>query len=419
VSARVAGSSQVAGIDGAMRFLFLSLLALLSACVSRPPAPAPRPAGAPVTILISIDAFRPDYLHRGITPNLDALAAGGVSAEMRPSFPTKTYPNHYTLVTGLRPDRHGIVGNKMRDPSRPDDLFSMQNSTDPFWWQGGEPIWVAAERAGIRTASLFWPGQQAPVKGIQPRDWLPYDGTMPARARVERVLEWVRRPAAERPRFVALYFDTVDEATHHNGVGSAEGKAAIGEVDAEIGRLKDGLAAMGQAANIVIVSDHGMAASSRERVIMLDRYAAPADYLLGEEGANLSLYPRPGREAALAGALVGRHDHFSCWRPGEMPARFRYGRNRRVAPVFCLPDEGWLIYATPHERVDFGSHGYDNDLPAMRATFIANGPAFVGGKRLRRFDNVDVYPLLRDLLALPPAADVDGNDAPFRGVLRR
>jgi predicted AlkP superfamily pyrophosphatase or phosphodiesterase len=408
----------VAGNAATMRWLLPTLFLLLSACGVRAPAPAPRPARPPVTILISIDAFRPDYLHRGRTPNLDALAAGGVWAAMRPSFPTKTYPNHYTLVTGLRPDRHGIVGNKMRDPARPGDLFTMQNTTDPFWWRGGEPIWVAAERAGIRTASLFWPGAQAPWHGIQPRDWLSYDKAMPTRARVERVLAWIGQPEAARPRFVALYFDRVDEDTHHHGVGSAEGNAAVAEIDGAIGTLRDRLAATGEPANLVIVSDHGMAPTSPDRVVMLDRYVARADYDIAEEGAIVSIFPKPGREGAVARALLGRHPHLSCWAPDRIPARFRYGRNVRIPPIFCLPDERWLAYADPPKAVDLGSHGYDNDLPSMRALFIANGPAFAGGRRLPTFDNVDVYPLLRDLIGLPPASDVDGTDAPFRGVLR-
>jgi predicted AlkP superfamily pyrophosphatase or phosphodiesterase len=402
-----------------MRFLILSLLALLSACVSRPPAPMPRPAQQPVTILISIDAFRPDYLHRGLTPQLDALADGGVSAAMRPSFPSKTFPNHYTLVTGLRPDRHGIVGNKMEDPARPGQLFTMA-SKEPFWWRGGEPIWVSAERAGIRTAAMFWPGVEAPYEGIQPHDWKPYDETVSGRARVDQLLAWLRRPANERPRFATLYFDIVDDNTHHHAVGSAEGNAAIRQVDADIGYLSAELARMGQPANLVIVSDHGMAPSSPQRVVMLDTFANPADYRVIEDGAIVSAYPLPGHEAAAERAFFGRHDHLRCWKPHDIPARFHFGRNPRVPPIFCLPDEGWLAFAKPPTKaIDLGSHGYDNDLPSMRALFIANGPAFAGGKRLPVFDNVDVYPLLRDLIALPAARDVDGDDRPFRRVLRR
>jgi predicted AlkP superfamily pyrophosphatase or phosphodiesterase len=402
-----------------MRFLILSLLALLSGCIARPPAPAPRPAQPPVTILISIDGFRPDYLHRGLTPHLDALADGGVSAAMRPSFPSKTFPNHYTLVTGLRPDRHGIVGNKMEDPGRPGQLFTMATK-EPFWWHGGEPIWVAAERAGIRTAAMFWPGVEAPYEGIQPRDWKPYDKALRGRARVEQLLAWLNRPADERPRLLTLYFDVVDENTHHHGVGSVEGNAAVREVDGDIAYLTAELARMGLPANLVIVSDHGMAPSGPDRVVMLDSFANPADLRVIEDGANVSAFPLPGHEAAAERALLGRHDHVTCWRPKDIPARFRFGRNPRVPPIFCLPDEGWSVFAKlPKDGVDVGSHGYDNDLPSMRALFIGYGPAFVGGKRLPVFDNVDVYPLLRDLLALPPATNIDGDDRPFRRVLRR
>ncbi|WP_294391647.1 ectonucleotide pyrophosphatase/phosphodiesterase [uncultured Sphingomonas sp.] len=401
-----------------MRWLILSLLALLSACAAPRPHVAVLAGPPPLTILVSIDGFRPDYLHKGLTPTLDRLADTGVSAAMRPSFPTKTFPNHYALVTGLRPDRNGIVGNKMEDPARPGELFTMATK-DAYWWQQSEPIWITAERAGIPTATLFWPGSEVALGNVRPHDWLPYDKAEPGRMRVDQLLAWLRRPLAARPGFATLYFDVVDENTHHHGIGSAEGIAAIREVDGNVGYLTAELARSGIAANLVIVSDHGMAPSGPDRVVMLDTLANPADYRVIEDGANVSLYPRPGHEAALERALVGRHDHVTCWKHDALPARFHFGHNPRVAAIFCLPDEGWLVFATMPKAVDVGSHGYDNALRSMRATFIANGPAFKQGKRLPLFDNVDVYPLLRDLIGLPVAEDVDGTDAPFRKVLNR
>ncbi|WP_339500865.1 alkaline phosphatase family protein, partial [Pseudomonas canadensis] len=163
---------------------------------------------APVTILISIDGFRPDYRARGVTPNLDALAASGISAAMRPSFPSKTFPNHWTLVTGLRPDRNGIVSNSMEDVARPGVTFTMENSKDPFWWNEAEPLWVTAERSGVRSATLFWPGSNVawggttkgghgdPTGGVRPEDWWPFDMAVPGEQRVAGVLDWLRRPAA-------------------------------------------------------------------------------------------------------------------------------------------------------------------------------------------------------------------------------
>jgi len=395
-----------------------------------PPPPAAAAAGPPATILVSIDGFRPDYLERGITPVLSRLAAGGASGAMRPSFPSKTFPNHWTLVTGLVPDRHGIVGNSMEDPRRPGETFTMQTD-DPWWWNAAEPIWVTAERAGIRTATEFWPGasvgwggtmdharHNAVTGGTRPADWHAFAQPVTGDGRVDAVIDWMRRPAATRPRFATLYFDAVDTAGHDGGPDGPEVAHALADTDRSIGRLVDGLAALGVAANLVIVSDHGMAATSSDRVVALDRLVAPADYRLVESGSYAAVVPTPGREAAVAAALLGRRGHMACWRRAEIPARFRYGRNPRVAPILCLGDVGWLVQReAPGKPFAGGNHGYDDRAPEMRAVFIGNGPAFRRGARVAPV-NTDVAPLLRRLMGLPPGRDLDGSAAVFDKALR-
>ena len=424
--------------SGAARLLPAAMLALAgctsmpSPGVSAPPATAQQSVRQPVTILVSIDGFRPDYLARGVTPNLSRLAAAGVSAAMRPSFPSKTFPNHWTLVTGLVPDRTGIVGNSMDDPARPKDHFTMA-SDDPAWWNAAEPIWVTAEKAGIRTGTVLWPGadvawggrydpehKHAAQGGTRPADWLQYNEHLTGTQRVDTVIDWLRRPAETRPRFVTLYFDTVDIAGHEDGPDAPATTEAVAHVDADIGHLVDALRALGQPADLVIVADHGMAATSADRVIALDRIATPADYKVEESGVYASLFAVPGHEAALEAALLRPHPHLDCWRKRDIPARFHYGTNPRVPPYLCLAEPGWLIErTTPKGPVDAGGHGYDNDAPSMRALFIASGPAFRGGATLPTFDNTAVAPLLRDLLGLPAGNGLDGSDAPFRGVLKR
>lgn len=420
------------------KIVVAGLCASLQACVT-PPAAAPAPpvaqaeaARQPVTILISIDGFRSDYLQRGVTPRLNALAAAGISAVMHPAFPSKTFPNHWTLVTGLRPDRNGIVSNSMEDAARPGETFTMATD-DPFWWNEAKPIWVDAEQAGIHTGTMFWPGANvawggavkpnshgATTGGTRPEDWMQFNQAVTGAQRVEGVLDWMRRPAAIRPRFVTLYFDTVDSAGHMFGPDDARTTAAVADVDSLIGRLTDGLRALGQPANLVIVADHGMAATSSERTIALDRIANPADYRVFETGPFASLSAVPGHEAALEKALFAPHAHLHCWRKSDIPARFHYGANPRIQPYFCLADAGWeTAKTTPDKPRTGGDHGYDNMAPEMNALFIASGPAIKPEGRLAAFDNVDVYPLLRDLLALPPAAGVDGDDVPFRAALRR
>lgn len=397
-----------------LRLALLALLALIAG-----PAAA-KEKRAPITILVSIDAFRADYLQRGLTPNLTALARRGISAAMRPSFPTKTFPNHYAIVTGLRPDRNGIVANRMEDPARPGETFTMKNDDDPFWWSEGEPLWTSAEKAGIRSAAMFWPGSVVAYDGVRPEDWVPFDENATMTQRVNTVLDWVRRPAPIRPRFITLYFDAVDTAGHRYGPDSAEVNAALGQVDAQIGHLIAGLRALKQPADLIVVADHGMAATSADRVVMLHDIADPSDYHMVDDGPVALIDPVPGHEVALAASLLRPIPHIHCLRKQDLPERLHYGHNPRVTAFVCIADVGWLLLDKISDKwgVDKGSHGYDNQAPEMLALFIAAGPDIAPKGVIPTFDNVDVYALLRDLLHLPPKAGVDGTDAPFRGAVK-
>lgn len=372
----------------------------------------------PVTILISIDGFRPDYMERGITPNLSALAATGASGPMRPAFPTKTFPNHWTLVTGKTPDHHGIVGNSMEDEARPGEVFKMATQ-DPFWWGQAEPIWITAEKQGIRTATMFWPGSEVEFDGIRPADWWPFNQKLSSDRRVNAVIDWMRRPFEIRPRLVTLYFDTVDTAGHYFGPAPGdELHAAIAAVDAEIGRLKRQLEALEQPVNYVIVSDHGMTATGPERVIHLDQILPREQYRLVEQGNYAALEPLEGYEAAVRAALVRSHDDMQCWDRQDIPAHFAYGENPRVSSIFCLPSLGWVVYQDVPEWMTGtgGGHGYDHREPDMLAFFLASGPAIKTGRGLTVFDNVDVYPLVARLAGVDPVA-ADGSLTPFVHLL--
>ncbi|MGN6620922.1 MAG: ectonucleotide pyrophosphatase/phosphodiesterase [Sphingomonas sp.] len=422
-----------------MSRLGLGLAALaaigVSGCAATPPpAPAAQVAAEqkpPVTILVSIDGFRADYLDRGVTPRLNALAASGVSAAMQPSFPSKTFPNHWAIVTGDYPDHSGITANKMEDPARPGETFTMATD-DPFWWNTASPIWVDAEKAGIRTATMFWPGANVAwggakaakwpndvTGGTRPEDWQQFNQAVTGEQRVNAVLDWLRRPAAIRPKFVTLYFDTVDTAGHEYGPDDARTTAVVADIDKKIGMLVDGLNALHQPANLVILADHGMAPISSDRVVALDQIAPAADYRVIESGPYASLEPTAGHEADVARLIPGKHGHATCWRKQDIPARFHYGTNHRIPPYFCLADVDWQVLPSQPTKPDNGgNHGYDNLAPEMQALFVANGPAFVSDEKLAPFINVDVEPLLRDLIGLPPKAGIDGTDAPFKTVLR-
>ncbi|WP_422060872.1 alkaline phosphatase family protein [Sphingopyxis sp.] len=388
---------------------FLSPLLLLFAATTAAHA---EDARKPVTILISIDGFRADYLDRGITPHLSKLAADGAHGALRPSFPTKTFPNHYAIVTGKRPDTNGITGNSMIDPRRPDVKFSLgdaKQSLDSFWWDEAEPAWVTANKAGVRTATMFWPGSEVAIHDVRPPDWLRYDEHVGYAQRVNTVLDWMRRPADIRPAFVTLYFEAVDDAGHGFGPDSAEVNAAISDVDARIGDLVAQLAAMAQPVQLVVVADHGMRAIDESRTIQLADIIDLPSIVAVETGPYAAIEPAAGTDNRVYEALLKPHDHMACNRRETLPERLHYGHNPRVAAIICIAEPGWSIIAgKPNWPVRGGAHGYDNQDPQMLALFVANGTGLSGNIGI--VDNIEVYPLLMRLIGVAPLpSDASGS----------
>jgi predicted AlkP superfamily pyrophosphatase or phosphodiesterase len=405
---------------GKLRSVVLLLAALLlTACGS-----APRTGSQTYTplILISIDGYRADYIARGLSPNLSALANDGVhAAAMRSAFPTLTFPNHYTIVTGLYPDHTGIVNNRFVDPQTGAKFVynDPKTTADPAWW-GGEPLWVSAERQGKHAATMFWPGSDVPIQGVRPSHWMPFDGKMPPDARVDQALAWLELPAAQRPAFLTLYFEQVDHAGHDFGPDSEQVNAALRQVDAAIGHLLDGLRQRGlfDAANIVVVSDHGITSSGPERVIVLDDLIDLQHVDLVNAGVLGGIAPARGYEREIESALLAPHEHMRCWKKQAVPARLHYGTNPRIPPLLCLANDGWQVttheyLSRPNHHISLGEHGYDNDDPNMRALFVAHGPAFRHHLDIPQFDNVDLYPLLARLIGIHPAP----NDGDARTLL--
>jgi predicted AlkP superfamily pyrophosphatase or phosphodiesterase len=402
-----------------------SLLAAAILVVSAAASPVfagPDPASAPPVILVSIDGFRWDYLNRGVSPNLSALAAAGVRAErMTPAFPSITFPNHYTLVTGLYPDHHGIIANSFEDPAQP-GVFHM-SSKEEAWWDEGTPLWVTAKRQGLITATEFWPGSEVAIHGVRPDYWEPFSQGKPGVRRVDTLLGWLDLPPASRPRFLTLYFDVVDTAGHLSGPDSPNVNKAIAVTDAAIGRLVEGLKARGINANLIIVADHGMAAVAPERTVVLDDLidASAVHVVFSDAVAGIDIPDTPaGQEAKTK--LLAPHDHLTCWKKWDIPARLHYGGNPRVPDVVCMAEVGWMLETREEmSRRHFsllGEHGYDNAAPQMGALFIAKGPAFAKGVVLPPFPNVDVYPLMAQVLGVKPEPN-DGDLTGVRAALAR
>jgi predicted AlkP superfamily pyrophosphatase or phosphodiesterase len=352
-----------------------------------------------------LDGFRADFLRRGITPRLNAFIEEGISpAYMTPSFPSVTFPNHYTLVTGLYPESHGVVGNTFWDPVMKAEFYytDPDRSMQGKWW-GGEPLWVTAEKQGIRTAIHMWPGSEAHIMDLEPSFLDKFNGKEPLSKKVDRILELLDKPGQEdpnaevadmRPQLIAAYIPNVDSDGHKFGPNSTEIKTTINQVDTMLDWLFIGLEErnLTEVVNVVIVSDHGMATTSTDRLIQLDEII---DMSLIEHSDGWPLYGlRPKDPADIQGLYdklsseASILNNFEVYlRDVNMPERYHFSKNERIAPLWIIPKTGWAIVTKEdfdivdakakgvvyHPR---GLHGYDHEHPLMRAIFIARGPAF-------------------------------------------
>lgn len=375
-------------------------------------------------ILISLDGIHPAYLQRYSAPNINRLARNGVQAEyLQPIFPTKTFPNHYSLVTGLYAENHGLVDNSIYD-TKTGRVFSMRNREEvesPMWW-GGEPVWVTAEKQGVVAGTFFFPGSETPIQGKQATYWFNYDGSIANRERVDTVLEWLQKPQAERPRMITLYMSDVDSAGHRHGPSSSEVAQALAEVDAEIGYLTDQLHQrnMLHQVDIMITSDHGMARVDQTKHMIIDK---KFDTNLTEHVVYsrelVSIYPKEGNKEPilkqLSSALEGKPARI--YRKSEIPSRFNHQNHPRIAPILVMAELGWIFVrenqlASMQNADNYfhprGSHGYDNEAEEMRTIFIGHGPSFKSKSTADPISMVDLYNVMTTILQLEPAAN-DGN----------
>jgi len=409
------------------RALLVLLIAGLAAFAALLSAQARPGAVAPLTILVSIDGWRWDYDTKAPAPNVRALFARGVRAEgLIPPYPSKTVPSHYSMATGLYPGHHGMIANIIRDPGT-GRVFRRTDRTeiaDPMWW-GGEPIWNTAQRQGLVAATMFWPGSEAPVAGMLPRYWREFDERVPAAARVDQVLTWLDLPKDERPSLVTLYFDEVDRMGHWYGPDSMQVRDAIVRTDTELGRLIEGLTTRGLIgrANVVLVSDHGMAPTTQRQSIFVDDYVSLDDIEIADINPTLGVIPKPGREDTVYRVLSTAHPRLSMYKAKDTPESWHFRDQPRVPPLTGVADEGWVVL----RRADFaeywkrsptgGQHGYDPRAQTMRGLFVAAGPAFKAGVVVPAMENVNVYRAVALALGIEPR-DTDANPAEVRELLR-
>lgn len=416
-----------------MRFLF-AVLALTAAARALPAQTpdvvvqeerrnAPAQQAKPYVVLVSIDGFRPDYVETVPAPRIALFRRKGAAAPyMLPVFPSKTFPNHYSIITGMYPGTHGVVGNQMWDPVLRDS-FRVGNpltEMNPRWY-GGEPLWVTAERQGMLSAALYWPGSQVPIGGILPTYHARYDKSVPSGARMDQVLKWLRLPPERRPHLVAVYLSEVDEG--HHPPGSPEVRAAVTRVDSVLGLLLDGINGLpiAREVNVVLVSDHGIQDVRAGRTRFLADHIPLEGVRVVGTGPTTSLF-FDGDTAALERARTALRSGLpgaGVYRRAEIPARYHLAASPRAGDLLVeMPAPDLIAVRRPGSGTDPANHGYDPATPSMHAFFAAAGPAFRQRTRVPAFDNVHLYPLITTILRLRPNPAIDGRASVLAPLLR-
>ena len=381
----------------------------------------------PYLILVSVDGFRWDYMDRYPTPNMHRIAAAGSKAErLLPVFPTLTFPNHYSIATGLYPAHHGLVANDFPDPAR-NMWYSLRDreTVEDRWFYAGEPIWVTAETQGMVAASFFWVGSEAPVQGVSPTHWRSYDKKISGQDRVDQILSWLAEPEENRPHIYTLYFEDVDDYSHWYGPDSEKSTEAISRVDGYIGRLLDGIEKLpyGERVNIILLSDHGQGAYlENQQPYLLSDHVNLDDTVIIEGGSYAFLHldrDDPGRAAEIVATVNNSWDHGQAYLPQDAPAPWHIENYPRFPDVFLMPDAGYAVLSTEEKagKINPGDHGWAPETPAMHGFFIACGPNVTAGLSLKSISNIDVYPLMLSILGLDPPDIIDGDAGRLAGAL--
>ena len=356
------------------------------------------------TVIVSLDGFRWDYPQMYETPFFDQMAREGVKATMIPSFPSKTFPNHYTMATGLVPDHHGIVANSFWDPERK-EVYKMNKpaTRNDASYYGGEPIWVTAQKQGIKTGNVYWVGSDIAVKGEHPTYYQVYDKKprLSQTERVAEVLRMLRLPEADRPQLVMLYFEDSDTYGHTYSPFSQETRKCIARLDALMRFLWEGLQSLPCAkdVNLIVTSDHGMATVSADRFVPIKHLLKEEWYTLIDGNLPAQIYTQPQFRDSVYHALKDLN-HVRVWKKEDIPAYLNYGSNPRVGDIIVLPDLGWLV--EEGTKTLPGAHGFDPTYDDMQVMFRACGPDFKKGYEAPKFRNVSIYSLLARLLQITP-----------------
>lgn len=378
----------------------------------------------PYVILISFDAFRWDYLNRGITPNIDKFRNEGVSAmSLRPVFPSTTFPNHLSIITGMYPENHGIISNNFKDPVTGNTFSLAYNSQKESKWYLSENFWTTAKRNGIRTASYFWPGSEQDNELNRPDYSEIYDSRRQSEQRLAGILNWLGMPYNLRPHFISAHFEETDTQGHRFGTNSPELNKSIARLDSLFGCLISGIENLNltDSINIILLSDHGMEDVDSTRTINIDDLLRENKCLIQNFGAYMMLEPENGNVLDIFDILDMNKFHFSVYLKKNMPGHFHFSNNQSISSIILIAEPGWLLITNDtidkHELK--AAHGYDNNLLNMQGIFAANGPMFKSGMKTTSLWNIDIYPLLCKIYNLPIRSNIDGKLERIEFILKK
>ena len=381
----------------------------------------------PYVILISFDAFRWDYSNRNITPNIEYLVDNGVKAQsFKPVFPSKTFPNHLSIITGLYPEHHGIIFNDFYNTFTGahfhlSDSVQVREST----WYKGEAFWETAKHQGIITASYFWPGSDINSEYRRPDYYLHYAHNTPYAERVKGVIDWLKLPYNKRPHFISVYFELTDDIGHKYGPDSPQIDTAIATLDSTIGNLLTSLSdiRMRDSVNIILVSDHGMTNTSGDRVINIEEMLKGYDVKYSNSGPVMMIQPKENDLEKVYSILKRNENHYKVYKKEDIPSYYHFSENPFIYKILVVADLGWsaiidkeLKWYKPGSTG--GNHGYDNNTLDMQGTFIAEGPQFKKNYKTGTINCLDVYPLLCKIFNVVPSGNIDGQLDRIKFILK-
>lgn len=373
----------------------------------------------PYLLLIGVDGYRPDFVDKYNGAALRALGERGAHATaLLPSFPSTTFPNFYTMVTGMRPQSHGLVSMQFYDPRTREFFSYTRNAAEGKWFSGAMPLWNLAEQQGMRTASYFWVGTEAEIRGLRPTAWYPYNSQTTSETKVAKVIEWLKLPEDRRPHLVTLYFSQVDSAGHRFGPDAPQVRAAVAEVDKALAALFRALESIKPEVNVLLVSDHGLIAPSRQ--VDLTKHADWSGVRVVNGGTQVLVYSEDKeRLRKLESELKARvSSEYRVYRREQLPKHLYYRDNPRNGDLVILASGTQSLYVNYNpdnqkKRSDgplAGMHGYDpKNVPEMKGVLYGAGPNLKPGAKLGEVDNIEVFGLAAKILGLPVPAGANAG----------